>query len=56
MVRPCADANPERNEKAGEADKANGDATRLQAYSPQRCYEGVTGEKLVRCASVSSQI
>jgi hypothetical protein len=54
-VNACADANPKRNEKASEADQANGNTARLQAYSPQSCHKGVNGEKLMRCTSVSSQ-
>jgi hypothetical protein len=47
-VNAFANANPEHNEKASEADQAKSNAARLQAYSPQSRYEGVDGEKLVR--------
>ena len=46
-----ADGNPERNENASEADKANSNATRFQANWQDGHYEGVDSEKLVSCIS-----
>jgi hypothetical protein len=51
-VKAWADANPEHNEKAGEADQAKGNTTCFQdAYFPQRRHEGVNSKELARCTS-----
>jgi hypothetical protein len=54
-VNACAYGNPERNENANKANHAKSNATRLQANSPQGCYESVDGKKLAKCTSVKSQ-
>jgi len=45
LVNARADGNPERNENASKANRANGNATRLQADSPQGRYESVDSKK-----------
>jgi hypothetical protein len=50
-VNVRADGNPERNENANKANHAKGNATRLQANSPQGRYESVDGKKLAKCTS-----
>jgi hypothetical protein len=51
-VNARAGGNPERNEDASKADRAKGNATRLQANLPQGRYESVNGKRLAKCTSV----
>ena len=45
----CADGNPERDENAGKADQAEGNATRFYTETENCRYEGVDSKDLVRC-------
>jgi len=52
LVNARADGDPKRNENASKANHAKGNATRMQANSPQGRYESVDGKKLAKCTSM----
>ena len=52
-MNACANANPERNGNADEADQDKGNTTCFQTYFPQSHQQGVDGKNLVRCSSIS---